>query len=168
MEIKLGFEDSAEDREQFDVTVLDLLLDYEPSSAEAEQVLRLFPEGRQEMVCRLFAFHPPLGARVFSLIENPALLDLRSWRRAFAGVRPNCGFADEQERRRSLVEKAEQALSAGTGPGFQGMMPELVSAALHNQDLTDLERANLLVALGSGDFRQYLGMRLLDDLENRL
>ena len=51
-------------------------------------------------------------------------------------------------------------------------MPEIekaaLQAALHSQPLTVSNRANLLVALGSGDFRQYLGLRLLDDLENHL
>jgi hypothetical protein len=51
-------------------------------------------------------------------------------------------------------------------------MPEIEKVALQavfqDQPPTDRKRANLLVALGSGDFRQYLGLRLLDDLESRL
>jgi hypothetical protein len=179
--IKLAFEDSADDREQFDVTVIELLLDYLPTVTVAEQIRDLFSEGRSELVNRLFGFHPLLGARVLygewvrsikPQARHEARQDLRRWRRTFAGVPPNANFSDDSRRRQTLREEAEKALSEGTGPGCQGMMPEIERAALravfYGQPLTTSNRANLLVALGSGDFRQYLGLRLLDDLENRL
>jgi len=39
---------------------------------------------------------------------------------------------------------------------------------LADQSLGPLDRHNLLIALGSGDFRLYLALRLLEGLENRI
>jgi hypothetical protein len=180
-------DETATGRELFDVVTRELLFDLRFSGDQAEAIEGLFggpnPDARAgEMATRVFSYHPLLAARVlhagwFRRVphhQRPrARQDLRGLRWVFAGAPAGARTHQYQERRDALLEQARRTLSEATIPvdaNFvqQGLVRPAVAAALNDKPYKGHEQANLSVALGSAAFRHFLGLQLLEEIENRL
>jgi hypothetical protein len=178
--LELRFNRTAADRLAFDAITRQLLLDAPLTAEAAEQVADLFEgpsDPRGHMVERLFPAHPILAARVARLTwlgprTNRLRLraDVRERRLCLAGV-PDPGYRNRLSDLlagacRTFTENDREA--AADGFVEQAMVRPTINLVYHGGGLDPLQRHNLLVALGSGDFRTYLALRLLTELEGRL
>jgi hypothetical protein len=178
---------TASGRELFDVVTRELLFDLRLTGDQAEAIEGLFggrpadsPVGA--MITRLFSYHPLLAARAlhagwFRGVPNhrrpQARQEIRGWRLAFAGAAPTASDHQYRMRRDTLLEQARRTLSEATisiDTNFvqQGLVRPAVAATLNDKPYKGHDRANLLVALGSAAFRHFLGLQLLEAIENRL
>ena len=185
---ELYFERTPHSRQAFEAIVRQLLLDCPLSEAQAEAIDKLFAELASSDPCgllveRLFPSHPVLSARVVCRVSArhiPAAERSRSreWLRAqryrLAGFAKKPSCSTYQARLEQLRNAAAKTFSENnwqpTDEYFiqDGIVNPAQEFALSDVPLDQLNRHNLLIALGSGDFRLYLALCLLEGLEGRI
>jgi hypothetical protein len=183
--LRLLIEGSARERQHFETIARALLFDFHPSRGQADDIERLLqgeaPGGQfWDQYVRLLLHHPLLAARVMlagwlsKVPQNQrpqARHLLRQVRFAVAGFPTLVPRHEYRNRREQIRERATATLSEGSRTPDTGLTEGLslraVRVVLHGEAYEQHERHNLLVALGSAAFRQFVGLRLMEDLEHR-
>ena len=184
--IELHFDRTAAGRLAFDAIARQLLLEAPVTDAGAAAVSAVFDDEptndpRGLLVDRLFPAHPVLAARVARLTWGRPRADrarlranVREHRLRLAGLPPGTPAAQFQQRLADLLAGACETFAENsrnpTDEYFvrEGIVRPARAFVFDDRPLGDLDRHNLLVALGAGDFRTLLALYLLQDLEGRL
>lgn len=183
--LRLRLSDAADARMASDVIARDILSDFRPLRDQADAIEAEFigngpGASPLEPLVPLFLALPLLGARVLQAgrlgtipqPEHPKVREqLRRLKLGVAGLDRLATAPRFQARRDEILGRAQRTLSEGGHAPDEYLIRGLARAAWHSvfegRSYEHHERRDLLVALGSAAFRQYLALQLLDGLWSR-
>lgn len=184
----LHFDTSVQATNSFDAIVRQILFDIPLSDAQAIEIDDSFAQNtgnnsRHLFVERMFLAHPILAARVVRRAWLPRIPEgtRAAWQQWFSSQRYRLMGFDERpsphdystrieqlrlDAARTLSEDSRRPIDEFFIHG--GIVEPATSVALHDKRIWPHEKRNILIALGSAAFRQYLTLHLLAGLEQQI